>query len=53
MSNGLKYIAVKNDYYSGKTFDSASVHNTYLDMNNGKSGFVFITPACYRTQNWV
>jgi|GEM_PF-6733086 len=24
MSNHLKHIAVKNDYYSGKMFDSAS-----------------------------
>lgn len=36
MSNRLQYIAVKNDYYSGKPFNPASAYNTYLDMNNSE-----------------
>jgi hypothetical protein len=32
MSNHSKHIAVKNDYYSGKTFGSASAHNQYIQL---------------------
>jgi hypothetical protein len=53
MSNHLKHIAVKNDYYSGKTFGSASTHNIHLNMHYSGNGFICNTTAYLYTQYWV
>lgn len=41
MSNHLKHIAVKNDYYSGKMFDSASTQYLSEQAAYEKSGIIF------------
>jgi hypothetical protein len=45
MSNHLKHIAVKNYYYSGKTFGSTSTHNIHLNMHYSGNGFICNTTA--------
>jgi hypothetical protein len=49
MSNQLKHIAV-NNYYSGKTFGSASTHNIHLIGQFTKNGVIFnVMPCIYQT----
>ncbi len=46
MSNHSKHIAVKNYYYLGKTFGSASTHNIRLDIRFAENGSIFNISAC-------
>jgi len=40
MSNHLKHIAVKNIYYSSKTFGSATTHNIQQNIGNIEHGSI-------------
>jgi len=46
MSNHSKHIAVKNHYYSGKTFGSASIHDIHLNIRFEEKGSIFNINAC-------
>jgi hypothetical protein len=41
MSNHPKHVAVKNDYYSGKMFGSASTHNIHLNIRFAENVSIF------------
>ncbi|CAH0175840.1 hypothetical protein SRABI27_01721 [Pedobacter sp. Bi27] len=46
MSNHSKHVAVKNDYYSGKMFGSASTHNIHLNIRSAENVSIFNIRAC-------
>jgi hypothetical protein len=50
MPNHLKHIAVKNFYYSGNTFGSASIHHSHQNMYSSRNGFIFNTRVCLYTR---
>jgi len=53
MLNHPKHIAVRNGYFLGKTFGSASTHNIYQDMLYSGNRFIFNISHCLNTQYWV
>jgi hypothetical protein len=54
MSNHLKHIAVKNNYfYSGSTFGLVSTNNIHLALQHVENGFIFKEVACIQIQNGI